>query len=112
MGRGHAAAYETCSWRPGLIRQRWGSQALAATPVGFLRIVGVVLYWFLSRIAATERAKARLWQRQTSKYGAIVSRPSPAHPDALRAPLNRVMPHIVGPPVDQEEGPPSSQEAP
>ena len=48
-------------------------QALAAVPVGFLRIVGLVLYWLLTRIAATERAKARLWQRQVSKYGPIVS---------------------------------------
>ncbi|EIE18583.1 DUF221-domain-containing protein [Coccomyxa subellipsoidea C-169] len=46
--------------------------ALAATPVGFLRIVGLVLFWLLSRIAATERAKARLWQRQTMKYGRIL----------------------------------------
>ena len=48
-------------------------QALAAMPVGFLRIVGFILYWLLSRIAATERAKARLWQRQIQKYGPIVS---------------------------------------
>ncbi|CAL5228475.1 g11617 [Coccomyxa viridis] len=46
--------------------------ALAAVPVGFLRIVGFVLYWLLSRIAATERAKARLWQRQIQKYGPIM----------------------------------------
>ncbi|CAL8466090.1 g5626 [Coccomyxa elongata] len=46
--------------------------ALAATPVGFLRIVGLVLFWLLSRLAATERAKARLWQRQTMKYGPIL----------------------------------------
>lgn len=54
-------------------------QALAAVPVGFLRIVGFVLYWLLSRIAATERAKARLWQRQIQKYGPIVSPSEPAH---------------------------------
>jgi hypothetical protein len=52
------------------------AQALAATPIGFLRLVGVVLYWLLSRIAATERAKARLWQEQIMKYGPIV-RPIP-----------------------------------
>ena len=51
--------------------------------MGFLRIIGVVLYWFLSRIAATERAKARLWQRQTSKYGAIVSGPAPCPAHSL-----------------------------
>lgn len=55
-----------------------GLQALAATPVGFLRIVGLVLFWLLSRIAATERAKARLWQRQTMKYGPIVRTSHPA----------------------------------
>ena len=53
----------------------WHVQALAAIPIGFLRIVGFVLYWLLSRIAATERAKARLWQRQIQKYGPIVSFP-------------------------------------
>ena len=52
-------------------------QALAAVPVGFLRIVGLVLYWLLTRVAATERAKARLWQRQTAKYGPTVR---PYHP--------------------------------
>ena len=51
----------------------WRAQALAATPVGFLRIVGFVLYWLMSRVAATERAKARLWQRQIQRYGPIVS---------------------------------------
>ena len=51
----------------------WRAQALAAIPVGFLRIVGFVLYWLMSRVAATERAKARLWQRQIQRYGPIVS---------------------------------------
>ncbi len=51
----------------------WRVQALAAVPVGFLRIVGFVLYWLKSRLAATERAKARLWQRQIQRYGPIVS---------------------------------------
>ena len=47
-------------------------QALAAVPVGFLRIIGFVLFWLMSRLAATERAKARLWQRQIQKYGPVV----------------------------------------
>jgi len=59
------------------VEVQWGAdlsvQALAAVPIGFLRIVGLVLFWLLSRIAATERAKARLWQNQTMKYGPIVS---------------------------------------
>lgn len=55
-------------------------QALAAVPVGFLRLVGLVLFWLLSRIAATERAKARLWQHQTMKYGPIVRPPLPPLP--------------------------------
>jgi hypothetical protein len=50
-------------------------QALAATPVGFLRIVGLVLFWIKSIFSATERAKARLWQKQTMKYGPVVSFP-------------------------------------
>ncbi len=61
--------------RAGSHKCAWHVQALAAIPVGFLRIVGFVLYWLLSRIAATERAKARLWQRQIQKYGPIVSLP-------------------------------------
>ncbi|KAK9902019.1 hypothetical protein WJX75_001351 [Coccomyxa subellipsoidea] len=46
--------------------------ALAATPVGFLRIVGLVLFWIKSIFSATERAKARLWQKQTMKYGPVL----------------------------------------
>ncbi|CAK0785988.1 hypothetical protein CVIRNUC_009201 [Coccomyxa viridis] len=46
--------------------------ALAAVPVGFLRIIGFVLFWLMSRLAATERAKARLWQRQIQKYGPVM----------------------------------------
>lgn len=73
---GQAAAL----WQHVLLQQElivaWRAQALAAIPVGFLRIVGFALYWLMSRVAATERAKARLWQRQIQRYGPIVS-PAP-----------------------------------
>ncbi|KAK9804434.1 hypothetical protein WJX72_012500 [[Myrmecia] bisecta] len=44
-------------------------QGFSAKPLNFLRIVGLVLFWIQSKLAATERAKARLWQNQTMAYG-------------------------------------------
>eukprot|EP01025_Chloroclados_australasicus_P018159 TRINITY_DN1940_c0_g1_i1.p1 TRINITY_DN1940_c0_g1~~TRINITY_DN1940_c0_g1_i1.p1 ORF type:complete len:953 (-),score=103.81 TRINITY_DN1940_c0_g1_i1:1934-4792(-) len=42
---------------------------LASKPISFLRLPGLVIYWVLSKLAATERAKNRLWQEQTMLYG-------------------------------------------
>ena len=47
-------------------------QALIRTPIQFLRLGGLLQYWVFSLLAATERAKARLWQNQTMKYGSPV----------------------------------------
>ncbi|KAK9864573.1 hypothetical protein WJX84_004373 [Apatococcus fuscideae] len=44
-------------------------QGLNAAPLGFLRLVGVVLFWLLSILAGTERAKARRWSQQSLTYG-------------------------------------------
>lgn len=46
------------------------------TPLGGLRVVGMILYYIKTKIAATERARARLWQDQFAQYGADV-RPYP-----------------------------------
>lgn len=47
-------------------------QGLNAAPLGFLRLVGVVLFWLLSILAGTERAKARRWSQQSLTYGGQV----------------------------------------
>jgi Calcium-dependent channel, 7TM region, putative phosphate len=47
--------------------------ALWTSPFSGLRLIGLLLYWIKSKIAATEKARARLWQEQTAKYGADVS---------------------------------------
>lgn len=47
-------------------------QALAVTPIMFLNLVALVIFWILSSFAATERAKARLWQNQFMSYGSKV----------------------------------------
>ena len=44
-------------------------QALAITPFSFLNVVSLVIFWVMSFFAATERAKARLWQNQFMSYG-------------------------------------------
>ena len=44
-------------------------QALTSIPVQFLRIFGVVLFWVLSLLAGTERAKARRWSNRWIKFG-------------------------------------------
>ncbi|KAK9840790.1 hypothetical protein WJX81_004889 [Elliptochloris bilobata] len=46
--------------------------ALAITPISFLNPVALVLFWVMSFFAATERAKARLWQNQFMLYGSKV----------------------------------------
>lgn len=45
------------------------AQALAITPIQFLNLAALVIFWVLSFFAATERAKARLWQNQFMSYG-------------------------------------------
>ncbi len=47
--------------------------ALWTTPFSGLNVIGLVIYWIKSKIAATEKARARLWQEQHAKYGAAVS---------------------------------------
>ena len=59
--------------------------AFWTTPFGGLGIVGLILYWVKGKIAATEAARARLWQEQYAKYGADVRvnshlTTSPVHP--------------------------------
>ena len=46
--------------------------AFWTTPFGGLGIVGLILYWVKGKIAATEAARARLWQQQYAQYGADV----------------------------------------
>ena len=48
---------------------RGRAQALAITPIMFLNLPSLVIFWVLSFFAATERAKARLWQNQFMSYG-------------------------------------------
>ncbi len=57
---------------------RGRAQALAITPIMFLNLPSLVIFWVLSFFAATERAKARLWQNQFMSYG------SKARPRARR----------------------------
>jgi hypothetical protein len=47
--------------------------ALWTSPFSGLRIIGLLIYWIKSKIAATEKARARLWQEQTAKYGSDVA---------------------------------------
>ena len=57
--------------------------AFLTVPLGGLRIVGLLLFWVKGKIAATERARARLWQDQFALYGADVSLHTRAHPPFL-----------------------------
>ena len=47
--------------------------AFISTPFSGLKIVGLIIYWIKGKIAATENARARLWQDQFAQYGADVS---------------------------------------
>lgn len=47
-------------------------EAFLDTPIGLLRLPGFVIYYILTFLAATERAKARLWQEQTMTYGDVL----------------------------------------
>ena len=51
------------------------AQALAITPIQFLNLASLVIFWVLSFFAATERAKARLWQNQFMSYGSKARTP-------------------------------------
>ena len=46
--------------------------AFWTVPFGGLGIIGLLIYWVKGKIAATEAARARLWQEQYAKYGADV----------------------------------------
>ena len=48
-------------------------QALTSIPISFLRIVGVLLFWILTLLSGTERAKARRWSNQYISFGKDVS---------------------------------------
>ncbi|KAI7841239.1 hypothetical protein COHA_005076 [Chlorella ohadii] len=47
-------------------------QALLAKPLSLLRLWDLVVYWLRSRLAATERAKARAWSDQCAIYGGLI----------------------------------------
>jgi hypothetical protein len=59
-------------YHPLVLRVCPGAQALSSVPLAFLRIVSLVIFFILSRLAATERAKGRLWQNQFMSYGTAV----------------------------------------
>ena len=48
-------------------------QALLASPLQFLRLFQLFLYWLLTVLAGTERAKRRIWSEQSLLYGPYVS---------------------------------------
>jgi hypothetical protein len=50
-------------------------QAFTSLPLSFLRIVGLILYWVKSKLAATPRAKARVWSEQRYEFGQEVTHP-------------------------------------
>ncbi|KAL4447960.1 hypothetical protein ABPG75_005179 [Micractinium tetrahymenae] len=47
-------------------------QALLAKPLSLLRLPGLVVFWLRHRLAATERAKARVWEEQQQTYGGLI----------------------------------------
>lgn len=47
-------------------------QALLAKPLSLLRLFGLVMFWLRTRLAATERAKAQVWQDQRATYGGLI----------------------------------------
>ena len=51
-------------------------QALLLRPIQFLRIFQLIMYWLLSMLSGTERAKTRIWSEQSLLYGPYVSPPS------------------------------------
>jgi len=56
----------------------WGGvQAFTSLPLSFLRIIGLILYWVKSKLAATPRAKARVWSEQRYHFGSEAGPPPP-----------------------------------
>ncbi|KAK9852109.1 hypothetical protein WJX84_005426 [Apatococcus fuscideae] len=47
-------------------------QALLLRPIQFLRIFQLIMYWLLSMLSGTERAKTRIWSEQSLLYGPYV----------------------------------------
>ena len=47
-------------------------QAFTSLPLSFLRLFGLVIYWIKSKLAATPRAKARVWEEQRYQFGTEV----------------------------------------
>ncbi|KAK9845039.1 hypothetical protein WJX74_009951 [Apatococcus lobatus] len=47
-------------------------QALLASPIQFLRLFALLIYWLLTVMAGTERAKRRVWSQQSLLYGPYV----------------------------------------
>ena len=56
-------------------------QAFTSLPLSFLRLFGLVMYWIKSKLAATPRAKARVWSEQQYQFGVEVI-PSPTFPSS------------------------------
>eukprot|EP00887_Chlorella_sp_A99_P007014 scaffold2.g7014.t1 len=46
--------------------------ALLQQPLGLVRLVPLVVFWVKSKLSATERAKARVWQNQENNYGTLI----------------------------------------
>ncbi len=47
--------------------------ALWTVPFSGLGIIGLVIFWIKTKVAATEKARARCWQHQDARYGSDVS---------------------------------------
>jgi len=71
-------------------------QAFTSLPLSFLRIVGLVLYWIKSKLAATPRARARVWSEQQYEYGKEVP-----HPDYPRFTAALQKGHLQEPDIEK-----------
>jgi hypothetical protein len=47
-------------------------QGLLSKPLSLLRVLDLAKYWVMTALAATERARARLWQDQRVSWGTLV----------------------------------------
>ncbi len=52
---------------------RTSPPATSLQGIGFLRVVGLVLFWVFSKLSATQRAKRRLWTNQEMLFGAYTT---------------------------------------